>query len=109
MRLLPARDESLLEQAPHRFASVQPQKSRTLGETEQVAGPGGTQPLELHRQLRVIKVFARRRGGSGVRSATRRVSRERRKTVAGDGAQPSVFSPHHLLNRGLPSQRASSP
>src|SRR6185503_10722740 len=85
-----------------------PHKSRTLGQTEQLVWPRRSQPLEINWQLRGVEVLAGLWLWRGLRGNPRRFSFDRWKTIAGKGPKPSVFSPDHLLNRGLPPERASS-
>ena len=53
MRLLPARDERLPEQAADRFAAKEPQIAGARGEAENFLRPRRAQPLEIDRQLRL--------------------------------------------------------
>src|SRR4029077_18082883 len=100
--------QRLLEQAAHRFASVEPQESGTLGQAEQLAGPRRPQPLEIDRQLRAVEVLAARWNWTGQRTTVWPFRFERRQTIAGGGPEPSVFSPGHLLYGRLPSEGAPS-
>src|SRR6185436_17724412 len=61
MRLLPPRDQRLLEEAADGLPTVEAQMSRPRPETEQVVGRRPAQPLKCDRKRLVVELLANRR------------------------------------------------
>ena len=106
--LLPARDERLFEPRAERLAAEEPQPARARIEREDALRLWRSRPLEINRQVALVKGVAlsgrRRRPGR----CERRGDLQRGNLSALFQIEPVVVAPDAFLDRGLASERRAT-